>query len=95
LGDDGKAAFYRQIAQSDSAHTDEVQPLYAQITCPVLILWGREDSWIPLERGEALHDMIPGSMLRVIPNAGHLVIEEEPIQLIKEISSFIQQEKAT
>lgn len=95
LGENGKAAFYRQIAQSDSAHTDAVQPLYAQILCPVLILWGCEDTWIPLERGEALHDMIPGSTLRVIPNAGHLVIEEEPIQLIKEIRSFIRYKKAT
>jgi pimeloyl-ACP methyl ester carboxylesterase len=89
LGDNGKAAFYRQIAQSDSTHTDAVQPFYAQISNPVLILWGHEDVWIPLERGEALHDMIPGSILRVIPNAGHLVIEEEPDQLIEAIRSFL------
>ncbi len=89
LGDNGKAAFYRQIAQSDATYTDAVQPLYAQISSPVLILWGREDVWIPLERGEALHDMIPGSILRVIPNAGHLVIEEEPDQLIEAIRSFL------
>lgn len=95
LGEDGKPAFYRQIAQADSAHTDEVQPLYAQITSPTLILWGREDSWIPVERGEALHRMIPGSTFRVIPDAGHLVIEERPEQLIREIRSFLKKENAT
>ena len=47
----GKAAFYRQISQANSGYTDEVQPLYAQISRPILILWGREDTWIPLERG--------------------------------------------
>ena len=87
---DGKAAFYRQMAQADSGYTDQVQPLYAGISRPVLILWGREDTWIPLERGEALHDMIPGSLLQVIPDAGHLVIEEQPDQLIKEIHPFLQ-----
>ncbi len=89
-GTNGKAAFYRQIAQSDPAHTDAVQPLYELISSPVLILWGREDVWIPLERGETLHDMIPGSILRVIPNAGHLVIEEESSLLVEEIRSFLQ-----
>ena len=90
MGANGKAAFYRQIAQSDPAHTDAVQPLYEQISSPVLIIWGREDVWIPLERGETLHGMIPDSKLRVIPNAGHLVIEEEPGLLIEEIRSFLQ-----
>ena len=85
----GKAAFYRQIAQADSCHTDEVQPLYAQISRPVLILWGREDSWIPLERGKILHDMIPGSLFHVIKDAGHLVIEEQPDQLTEKILLFL------
>jgi pimeloyl-ACP methyl ester carboxylesterase len=95
MDEDGKSAFYRQIAQANSAHTDDVQPLYAQITSPTLILWGSEDTWIPLERGEALHDMIPGSTFRVIPDAGHLVIEENPDQLIQEIRSFLKNENTT
>ena len=89
---DGKAAFYRQMAQADSGYTDQVQPLYAGISRPVLILWGREDTWIPLERGEALHDMIPGSLLQVIPDAGHLVIEEQPDRLIEKIRPFLLSE---
>ncbi|WP_372678274.1 alpha/beta fold hydrolase [Desulfosarcina sp.] len=89
-GPDGKAAFYRQIAQAHSGYTDEVQALYARISRPVLILWGREDAWIPMEHGETLRDMIPGSSLHVIPDAGHLVIEEQPDQLVKKIRPFIQ-----
>jgi pimeloyl-ACP methyl ester carboxylesterase len=85
---DGKAAFYRQIAQADSGYTEEIQPLYPRISRPVLILWGREDTWIPLERGEVLHTMIPGSLLHVIPDAGHLVIEEQPDRLIEKIRPF-------
>ena len=94
-GRDGKAAFYRQIAQANSSYTDEVQPLYSHITRPVLILWGREDTWIPLERGEVLHDMIPGSFLHVVSDAGHLVIEEQPDQLNEKILSFLQNEDIT
>ncbi len=48
-----------------------------------------------LERAEVLHDMIPGSLLHVIPDAGHLVIEEQPDQLIKKIRPFLQNEDIT
>ncbi len=92
---DGKAAFYRQIAQANSGFTDEVQPLYSRIAKPVLILWGREDTWIPLEQGKVLHDMIPNSLFHVIPDAGHLVIEEQPDLLIEKIRPFLQDESIT
>jgi pimeloyl-ACP methyl ester carboxylesterase len=88
----GKAAFYRQIAQSNSGYTDEIQPLYDRIARPVLILWGCKDTWIPMERGEALHKMIPGSLLHTIPDAGHLVIEEQPGRLISKILPFLNNE---
>ena len=86
----GKAAFYRQISQANSGYTDEVEPLYSHIARPVLILWGREDSWIPVEKGEILHAMIPNSIFHTIADAGHLVIEEQPEALIKEIEAFLE-----
>lgn len=89
---EGKAAFYRQIAQASSSFTDEIQPLYGKISIPVLILWGREDTWIPVEKGEALHEMIPGSLFHVISDAGHLVIEEQPNRLTEKIRPFLHME---
>lgn len=89
-GKPGKAAFYRQIAQANSGYTDEVQPLYARISIPVLILWGREDTWIPPARGEVLHRMIPGSLFHAIAEAGHLVIEEQPDRLMEKIRPFFR-----
>ncbi len=88
-GPEGKPAFYRQIAQADSMYTDVVQPLYAQINRPVLILWGSEDTWIPLDRGKMLHEMIPEALFYAIPDAGHLVIEEHPEQLVMRIRQFL------
>ena len=90
IGADGKAAFYRQIAQANSCFTDEIQPLYGNISKPVLILWGQEDTWIPLEKGKILHEMIPNSLFHVISDAGHLVIEEQPDRLIEKIRPFLQ-----
>ena len=88
-GADGKAAFYRQIAQADESYTDEVQPAYSEITAPLMILWGREDTWIPVERGKQLHELIPGSLFHELADAGHLVIEEQPGLLLEKIRPFL------
>lgn len=87
--------FFRHVNQHEAAFTglpDYIHeaPLYPTITTPTLILWGREDSWIPLERGEELHGLIPGSVLHVIDDAGHLVIEEKPDELVREILDFVE-----
>jgi pimeloyl-ACP methyl ester carboxylesterase len=78
LGPEGQDAFYRQIFQNDPRYTDEVQPLYARIERPVMIMWGEEDRWIPLEKGQQLHEAIPGSQLRTIPRCAHLAQEDAP-----------------
>ena len=81
----GQAAFYRQIAQMDQRYTDEIEPRYGQIRCPVRILWGEEDTWIPIERGRELVSRIPGAVLRNVPRAGHLVQEDAPEAIVAEL----------
>jgi pimeloyl-ACP methyl ester carboxylesterase len=88
-GDMGRQAFYRQIAQADRHYTDEIEPLYGQIARPVLIAWGEEDDWIPIERGRQLNAAIPRSKLVPIPAAGHLVQEDQPQVLLEVIRKFL------
>jgi len=87
----GKAAFYRQISQADQKYTDEIQPLYKQIRCAVSILWGENDSWIPLATGSQLHNAIPHANFTPIPDAGHLVQLENPDFVNSKISEFLRQ----
>jgi pimeloyl-ACP methyl ester carboxylesterase len=89
LGDEGRRAFYRQIEQADERYTDEVQPLYGEITIPVLILWGEEDRWIDVERAEELQRLIPGSRVEVVTRAGHLLQEDAPGETGAHISRFL------
>ncbi len=88
LGAEGQEVFYRQIAQNDPRHTDEVRPLYGGIERPVLILWGEEDRWIPLERGRRLHEAIPGSRLETIPRCAHLAQEDAPDTVVGYLTDF-------
>lgn len=84
-GEAGQAAFYRQIAQMDQCYMDEVEPHYGDIRCPVSILWGDEDKWIPIERGRTLAAKVPGSTFRIVHGAGHLVQEDAPEAIVAEL----------
>jgi pimeloyl-ACP methyl ester carboxylesterase len=81
LGETGQAAFYRQIAQADQRYTDEIEPLYPALDLPVLVAWGTEDTWIPVDRAHRLAELIPGAKLELIEDAGHLIQLDQPKRL--------------
>lgn len=78
LGEVGQPAFYRQIAQMDQKYTDEVEERYDRMKCPVTVLWGQSDEWIPFEKGVALATAISDAECIAIPDSGHLVQEDRP-----------------
>jgi pimeloyl-ACP methyl ester carboxylesterase len=79
----GQSAFYRQIAHGDQRDTDEIEPLLARIAVPTLVIWGEADPWIPVARGVELADRIAGARLEILPDVGHLVQEDAPVELIR------------
>ena len=72
----------------DAGHNALPQPLSA-IEAPTLLIWGAEDTWVPLPAGEALHEALPGSQLVVLPAAGHLPMEEEPAPFNEALLEFL------
>jgi pimeloyl-ACP methyl ester carboxylesterase len=90
IGEGQQASFYRQIAQMDQRFTDEVQDRFSEIRCPVMILWGEDDEWIPIERGRELHAMIPGSQFISVPGAGHLVQEDASEAIAFHLQRFLR-----
>ena len=85
----GQAAFYRQIAQADQAYTDEIEHLYPELDLPVLVIWGREDTWIPVDRADRLIELVPGAQLRVIEGAGHLIQLDQPTALATTLARWL------
>jgi pimeloyl-ACP methyl ester carboxylesterase len=74
----GQPAFYRQIGQMDRQFTDEIEPLLNRIRCPVTVLWGEDDRWLPLEQGRHLASRLPDPTFHTVADAGHLVQEDAP-----------------
>lgn len=91
-GSAGQAAFYRQIAQADQRFTDEIEPLYGRVDVPVKIVWGTEDTWIPVDRAHRLHGQIPGSSLELLSGAGHLVQLDRGDALTAALDSWLRHE---
>jgi len=93
LGPVGQPAFYRQIAQMDQRYTDEIEPLYDRMDCPVTVLWGLQDDWIPYRKGEALAAMLSERACVPVLDAGHLIQEDRPEVLIMEIVKHLAPDK--
>lgn len=93
-GADGQAALWRQIQQADERYTDEIEPGYATLHLPVLVVWGREDTWIPVDRAHRLAETIPGAQLRVIDDAGHLIQLDRPEALTATLTRWLTEHTA-
>ncbi len=89
LGERGQAAFYRQLAQMDQRYTDEVEGRYGEIRCPVTILWGESDQWIPIDQGRALAARIPKAIFHPVPNSGHLMQEDAPEAIVAALLAVV------
>lgn len=85
----GQAAFYRQIEQADEAYTDEIESRYPTVDIPTLVVWGRDDTWIPVDRAHRLRELIPGARLQVIEEAGHLIQLDQPEALTAALTSWL------
>ncbi|MGY4629982.1 alpha/beta fold hydrolase [Bradyrhizobium sp. USDA 4486] len=95
LDQDGRKGFWRQIAQMDDKYSEEVQGRYGEIRCPVSILWGAEDEFIPLKDGEELARRISGASFTVIADAKHLVQEDAPEAIVAAVLEFWRRLEAT
>ena len=90
LTEDGALSFYRQFAQADERYTAEVEPHFGEVRCPVKIVWGEDDPWIPLDRGKALHQLMPKAEFTTIPGAGHMPQLEKADAVLKAALDFLR-----
>jgi pimeloyl-ACP methyl ester carboxylesterase len=87
--EEGQAAFYRQIAQTDERYLEEIEARLGDVAIPVRIVWGADDRWIVPEVAEHIRDLIPGATLRLVDGAGHLVQYDAPVALMNELRSWL------
>lgn len=83
LTPEGTTSFYCQFEQADEAYTAEVETDYGNLRCPAHIIWGEDDPWIPLARGQALRAAMPHAQFSTLPGVGHMPQLEAPDAVLK------------
>ncbi|WP_270179176.1 alpha/beta fold hydrolase [Alkalihalobacillus sp. CinArs1] len=61
-----------------------------RIHTPSLLIWGEHDRVVPLQIGKRLAEDLPNSELIVYEKTGHLLPEEQPRSILRDIQKFIQ-----
>ena len=56
---------------------------------PALILAGADDKLTKPAAGQALADMLKQARFHLVPGSGHMLMVEDPVEIAKEISSFM------
>jgi rifampin ADP-ribosylating transferase len=59
------------------------------IRTPTLIIYGAKDNLLPLRDQQELAARIPGAVLRIYPDAGHLVLWEHPDRVAADAAAFL------
>lgn len=69
-------------------HDPTLRARLADLSRPVLVLWGESDGIVDLDYGRRYAAAIPGSRFEVIGKAGHLPQIEQPGEVQRHIASF-------
>ncbi|MFZ4426344.1 MAG: alpha/beta fold hydrolase [Saprospiraceae bacterium] len=62
------------------------------IKCPALVVCGEEDVATVPEKSYRIHGQIPGSILKIVPKAGHSSSIEQPEAITTAIQGFIERQ---
>ncbi|SIS76918.1 alpha/beta fold hydrolase [Belliella pelovolcani] len=62
---------------------------FEKINMPVMIIWGREDTWISVSNAERFKEVIPDAYLKIFDRTGHVPMEERPTETVAEYLSFL------
>jgi pimeloyl-ACP methyl ester carboxylesterase len=62
-----------------------------EIACPTLIVWGAEDSLVPVRDADEFARLIPDSRKVVWPDTGHVAMLERPAAFNRLVAAFLEE----
>lgn len=80
-----RANLKRMTAPREPSPVDRL----GEISAPTLLIWGREDSFVPIEAGEYFDAHIPNSILVAYAGIGHVPMEELPVRSANDLRAFL------
>ncbi|MCH8516268.1 MAG: alpha/beta hydrolase [Cyclobacteriaceae bacterium] len=74
-----------RLGQSSPLRFDELSSLEK----PTLILWGKQDRWIPVYNANYFHAQLPSSELAIVDQLGHVPMEEDAARSLEPVIDFL------
>ena len=62
---------------------------------PSLLIWGEDDTTIPLAQADQLAAELPGSRIEVVPGAGHAAYDDHPKRFLQVLLPFLAEVERT
>lgn len=85
----------RMVVLAKSALRHNLRNELPKITCPVCLIWGKNDTITPSFVGEEFHRLLPNSELHLIDKCGHAPMMEHPETFNKLLENFLKKHKNT
>ncbi len=69
---------------------EDPEDLLRSLQTPTLILWGREDTMIPVEQAGVFDQLLPNATTLRLPGVGHMPMEEVPAETVPAVRTFLR-----
>jgi pimeloyl-ACP methyl ester carboxylesterase/predicted glycosyltransferase len=67
----------------------DVTELAKQVKCPTLVIHGDNDKRVPIAKGEAIRDLVPGARMVTVAGGGHLPSVRDPVLFNRAVRDFV------
>ncbi|MCH9647292.1 MAG: alpha/beta hydrolase [Deltaproteobacteria bacterium] len=85
----GAARAYRGLSTATKSPDEEKLIVLQDIQQPVLMVWGADDTLIPVAAAQVAADALPNGRLEILENCGHSPMEERPQAFLDSVRPFL------
>ncbi|WP_137390174.1 alpha/beta fold hydrolase [Rhodoligotrophos defluvii] len=89
-GEKGQAMWYNRVAQIADEHIARLEAALGPTDVPVRIIWGTEDTWIPVDQAARLQRYIRNADVHLVEGGGHFLMEDAPEEVTRLLVDFLQ-----
>ncbi len=89
LGTEGQALWFNRVAQLSDDSIARLEARLGPLDVPVRIIWGKQDTWIPVDQAARLQRYIGNADVRLIEDAGHFLMEDAPEEVTRYLLQFL------
>lgn len=85
----GQGIWYNRVEDIDPTYTDRLEGQLGPLDVPTTIIWGTEDTWIPVDQARRLQGILGHPPLHLVEGGGHFLMEDAPEEVTRLLVDFL------